>query len=641
MKKNKNWKWLSWILIMILLATAAPVWGYEFSQDTEEEIETIWEVIHENPLCGGEGTRIVEKEIPKSDTDAKTDTPSVYRSGGVPYFKTIEAAAGYFRKCMTNRVNEISLAVDTTDEQVIDDITSIYQKALTYEANGKANEGDYLRFNYGYIYCADTRVNSDTKVRWTLNYTVYYYTTLEQEKELEQRIHQVLNELHVQSLGEYDRIKAIYDYICQNVEYDRGSYPNYSGENVRNPNASPHISLETYMASKGLFTAYNAMIKKKAVCQGYAALLYRMLTECGVQNRIILGTSYGEAHAWNLVRMGNLYYNADSTWDRQETSYAYFMKPQNEFLNHIRNSTVKGNQMDYTSESFQNEFPTAGATSLPVSQITLASDKNVYAYTGKAIKPQVEVPGLTEGIDYKITYKDNVKPGTMSILVEGIDSCLGRKTIYCRIYQMPALEIPANLRQINQTTSAIRLAWEEVENATGYLIYRYDTAQKKYVRCAKVKGNQYVFKGTGIKPGTAYQFVVLPYYQKTIVYEGKKNVLISYGGKSKSAAVVTRPSAPVLTSVKKSGSSLYAVWKRLSACTGYQVQISTSSKFSSNTTRSILVQKNTIVQQKISALNGKKLKKNTRYYIRVRAYKKSGNVRYTGAWSKVISVIYR
>lgn len=627
--------------MLVLLTAAVPVQGYEFSQDTEEETETVWEVIHENPLCGGTGTRIVEREVPKEESNAVEDSPSSYRSGGVLYCKSIDAAASYFRKCMTNRVNEISLAVDTTEERVISDITSIYQKALEYNPNGKSNEGDYLRFNYGYIYCSDTKVNSSTEVRWTLNYTVYYYTTLEQEKELEQKIHQVLNELHVQSLGEYDRIKVIYDYICQNVQYDRGSYPSYTGENVRNPNANPHISLQTYMDSKGLFTAYNAMIRGKAVCQGYASLLYRMLMECGIQNRIILGTSYGEGHAWNLIRMGDVYYNADSTWDRQKTSYSYFMKPQNEFPNHTRNFIVKSNQMDYTSESFQNEFPTAGATALPASQIKLVSDKNVYAYTGSAIEPKIEVPGLTEGIDYKITYKDNVNPGTMSILVEGINPCLGRKTINCKIYQMPTLGTPVNLRQISQSTSAIRLAWKKVNNATGYLVYRYDTAKKKYVKRANVKTNQYLFKGAGIKAGTAYKFVVLPYYQKKVTYEGKTNLLTSYGTKSKSAVVVTRPSAPVLKSVKKSGSSICAAWKKINACTGYQIQISSSAKFSSAATRSILLQKNSTVSQKISVLKGKKLKKNTRYYIRVRAYKKSGNIRYAGPWSKTMSVVYR
>ena len=52
------------------------------------------------------------------------------------------------------------------------------------------------------------------------------------------------------------------------------------------------------------------------VCQGYATLTYKMLTELGVDCRYISGTSNEELHAWNIVRIGRCFGTTlDNTWD--------------------------------------------------------------------------------------------------------------------------------------------------------------------------------------------------------------------------------------------------------------------------------------------------------------------------------------
>lgn len=66
-------------------------------------------------------------------------------------------------------------------------------------------------------------------------------------------------------------------------------------------------------------------------------------------------------------------------------------------------------------------------------------------------------------------------------------------------------------------------------------------------------------------------------------------------------------------------------WKKLSKVTGYQVQYSLNKKF----------KKAKKVRTKKGKYTIKKLKKKKRYYIRVRAYKKSGKKKVYGTWSKV------
>ena len=75
-----------------------------------------------------------------------------------------------------------------------------------------------------------------------------------------------------------------------------------------------------------MFTAYGALIDRTCVCQGYAALLYRLLLELGVDNRVLTGTGNGGGHAWNIVELDDVYYNVDPTWDAGRTEYDYFLK---------------------------------------------------------------------------------------------------------------------------------------------------------------------------------------------------------------------------------------------------------------------------------------------------------------------------
>ena len=58
---------------------------------------------------------------------------------------------------------------------------------------------------------------------------------------------------------------------------------------------------------------------------------------------------------------------------------------------------------------------------LPISEVGLSGD---YSYTGEAITPSVRVSlagqELKEGIDYEVSYRDNVELGTATVTVTGL-----------------------------------------------------------------------------------------------------------------------------------------------------------------------------------------------------------------------------
>ena len=60
-----------------------------------------------------------------------------------------------------------------------------------------------------------------------------------------------------------------------------------------------------------------------------------------------------------------------------------------------------------------------------ISKLTVNVEGDIYIYTGKEITPKVEIEGLTEGVDYTVSYKNNIEVGQGSIVVKGIGKYSG------------------------------------------------------------------------------------------------------------------------------------------------------------------------------------------------------------------------
>lgn len=97
--------------------------------------------------------------------------------------------------------------------------------------------------------------------------------------------------------SDYEKIKYIYEYILDSVEYDEDA-PN--DQNI-----------------------YSALVAKRTVCAGYAKSVQYLLENAGVECATMTGEAFDEngrrqAHAWNLVKCDGKYYYVDATWGDAE-----------------------------------------------------------------------------------------------------------------------------------------------------------------------------------------------------------------------------------------------------------------------------------------------------------------------------------
>ena len=322
--KNVHSRILSLLMALILLIGLCPVGAH-----AAEQLETIQET-HINPLYAD---TVTEEDL--KDSDDSNEPPLLYSQS--EYRTTLEAVGADMREAMEYRSESITVYYQTTNltypsESFSDDVKAImrdiFDAAVVH--TGEPTEGDYLRWHYAGWKCSVKPELKGNMFLLTFTYTMTYYTTYEMEEMVTEKVDEVLESLDLDGKSDYNKILAVYDYICDNIEYD---YDNLYNDSY-----------------KLKHSAYAALINKTAVCQGYALLLYRFALEMDIDCRLIAGTGNGGGHGWNIVKLGDLYYNLDSTWDAGVTNYRWFLKSPTTFTDHIRYE-------EYNTAQFHVAYP--------------------------------------------------------------------------------------------------------------------------------------------------------------------------------------------------------------------------------------------------------------------------------------------
>jgi hypothetical protein len=185
----------------------------------------------------------------------------------------------------------------------IPSLDKIYDYIATKDSKSTSDDSDFLQgsiLDIGYsAHYSGSNIVLDFKLKYT--------ETADQVKKINKKAKSVLKSLKLKKMSDVAKVKLIHDYVVKHVSYDN--------------------TLKDHSAYGGLCAS-----KHKTVCQGYALIMYKLLTDAGVEAHYVGGDA-GGPHAWNIVKVNNKWYNLDATWDDpdDQLSYDYFLLGNKKF----------------------------------------------------------------------------------------------------------------------------------------------------------------------------------------------------------------------------------------------------------------------------------------------------------------------
>ncbi len=238
------------------------------------------------------------------------------------------------------------------------------------------------------------------------------------------------------------------------------------------------------------------------------------------------------------------------------------------------------------------------------------------AYTGKEIKPEpvVKVQGeeLVYGTDYTLAYKNNVSVGKATITIKGINDYqdIPERTAHFNI--VPGKVSKAKVSKTATTSATI--SWDGASKATDYVVQVY--RKNGWVDAGTTQSKSFTVKN--LNSASNYKFRVAGYK----VINGVK-----YKGSYSDTVYGTTLPKKLSVSYTSNASSITLKWSKEKYSNGYKIY-----KYDSKTKKynhmKTISSPNT-VSYKIS-----KLKANTQYIYKVRAYKISKDKKTVyGSWS--------
>ena len=219
------------------------------------------------------------KDKSSSDTKIAKSTSSQSESSDSEKIKELSDKLEKLEKTLSNILGEDIFDPADGDGNVNGEIHPIYDDTAVVEAY---KSGD------------DSKLTDD-KDKYIL-------------KELKKAVDEIIKD----GMSEYDKEKAVYDYVFSQTHFNDDSLVAISDDSEDDESYNPY----------GFFHDHST------ICVGNATTIKLFFDVLGIDSKIIHSTENGE-HAWNVVKIDGKWYHLDVTFDGGDEApdYAYFNVP--------------------------------------------------------------------------------------------------------------------------------------------------------------------------------------------------------------------------------------------------------------------------------------------------------------------------
>ena len=170
-------------------------------------------------------------------------------------------------------------------------------------------------------------------------------------------------------------------------------------------------------------TAYGALVKHQAMCDGYAYAAKALLTAAHIDTAVVFGTANDTEHVWNIVKIDSAYYHIDVTWNDSDKAkdkgvhfHGYFNMSENEIL------------IDHNFDNSKGILPKANKSNNYYKQIGCYATKEeqLEKILYNALKDAVDKKKTYIELEYVNSYENAIIAPYLSNAIEKVNSEKGK-----------------------------------------------------------------------------------------------------------------------------------------------------------------------------------------------------------------------
>lgn len=266
-------------------------------------------------------SNIIEEQIDQTNRQVDKGNNEEYEVSGYPSFADT-AEEEYIAEHMINR----------------DELFSVQAFPALQDMNNLRDVILKVYYQNPYVFGFSNASYDPYSMEVMIEYSMDKEKIEERQKEIDRESDHILAQIVDGSMDQDGKVKAIYEYLEANTEYDMDALE-----------AAEANGFQDISGFDDSFNTYGIMCKKKGVCQSYAYTVDLLCKKAGINSKMLTGyMSKTMPHAWNAVEYDGNWYWIDATNNGKTSGIPYLL---------YQTSSDTAEDMDYVlDDGFDLDF---------------------------------------------------------------------------------------------------------------------------------------------------------------------------------------------------------------------------------------------------------------------------------------------